>query len=182
MRLGIAKDGGSFASLSATLLARKGQARPAMRPSVAHHEEDLGWNDMGHEASNEVPAPVQYQAVIEAELGDAVEEAQETHEALSEAPAEETKRPVRIASRATRRIAVRKGAGPVRAKDLAKGKVAFTLRLDGERHLRLRLGCTIANRSAQQIVTQALDAYLGDIPGIEELAAQIAPHDVNRQR
>jgi hypothetical protein len=44
-----------FASLSSGLLARKGQARPAMRPqgftggyaSLAGIE-DLGWNDMGH--------------------------------------------------------------------------------------------------------------------------------------
>ena len=56
-----------FASLGPTLLARKGGAKPAMRPQfaplVAAEEEiaaladeqleDLGWNDMGDE-----PAPV----------------------------------------------------------------------------------------------------------------------------
>jgi hypothetical protein len=44
-----------FASLSSGLLARKGQAKPAMRPqgftggysSLAGSMEDLGWNDMG---------------------------------------------------------------------------------------------------------------------------------------
>ena len=49
-----------FASLSSGLLARKGQARPAMRPqgftggyaSLAGIE-DLGWNDMGH-----IPEPM----------------------------------------------------------------------------------------------------------------------------
>src|SRR3546814_12710885 len=42
------------ASLSSGLLARKGQARPAMRPqglsgfgTMADQLEDLGWNDMG---------------------------------------------------------------------------------------------------------------------------------------
>lgn len=51
----------SFASLSATLLARKGGAKPAMRPQsalpvaaedpdIADHD-DLGWNDMGDQAS-----------------------------------------------------------------------------------------------------------------------------------
>src|SRR3546814_11297683 len=42
------------ASLSSGLLARKGQARPAMRPqglsgfgTLADQLEDLGWNDMG---------------------------------------------------------------------------------------------------------------------------------------
>lgn len=50
-----------FASLGPTLLARKGGAKPAMRPQVAplvidettpiaeDQLEDLGWNDMGHD-------------------------------------------------------------------------------------------------------------------------------------
>ena len=42
-----------FASLSSGLLARKGAARPAMRPQGfaqgAPGLEDLGWNDMGFE-------------------------------------------------------------------------------------------------------------------------------------
>ena len=40
-----------FASLSSGLLARKGAAKPAMRPqgfaSFGSSLEDLGWNDMG---------------------------------------------------------------------------------------------------------------------------------------
>ncbi|MFN5819077.1 MAG: hypothetical protein ACK44Y_01400 [Novosphingobium sp.] len=50
----------SFASLSPTLLARKGGARPAMRPqlgpiggdALARQLDDLGWNDMGHDADD----------------------------------------------------------------------------------------------------------------------------------
>src|SRR6185369_10511404 len=42
-----------FASLSSGLLARKGAARPAMRPQGfaqgGNGLEDLGWNDMGFE-------------------------------------------------------------------------------------------------------------------------------------
>ena len=42
-----------FASLSSGLLARKGAARPAMRPQgfgqMGSGLEDLGWNDMGFE-------------------------------------------------------------------------------------------------------------------------------------
>ena len=51
-----------FASLSSGLLARKGAARPAMRPqgfggqSGAGHE-DLGWNDMGFEPPKAADAP-----------------------------------------------------------------------------------------------------------------------------
>ena len=36
-----------YASLSSGLLARKGTARPAMRPQGYSGFEDLGWNDMG---------------------------------------------------------------------------------------------------------------------------------------
>lgn len=40
---------GTFASLSSSLLARKGHARPAMRPNSGQSLEDLGWNDHGHD-------------------------------------------------------------------------------------------------------------------------------------
>lgn len=53
------------------------------------------------------------------------------------------------------------------------GRAAFTLRLDAERHLKLRLACTIRNRSAQQLVTDALDRFLGQIQEVEALAAQL---------
>src|SRR3954469_940056 len=50
-----------FASLSSGLLARKGAARPAMRPQGfaqgAHGLEDLGWNDMGFEPPKPSDAP-----------------------------------------------------------------------------------------------------------------------------
>jgi hypothetical protein len=54
-----------------------------------------------------------------------------------------------------------------------KGKSAFTLRLDGERHLRLRLACAVSNRSAQQLVTAALDAFIDSMPEIGALASQL---------
>jgi len=43
-------------------------------------------------------------------------------------------------------------------------RAAFTLRLDQERHLKLRLACTVRGRSAQQLVTDALDALLAEMP------------------
>ena len=49
-------------------------------------------------------------------------------------------------------------------------KAAFTLRLDAARHLRLRLACTVDNRSAQQIVVEALDRFLESKPGLDDLA------------
>ncbi|WOE74300.1 hypothetical protein [Alterisphingorhabdus coralli] len=52
-------------------------------------------------------------------------------------------------------------------------RAAFTLRLDAERHLRLRLACAVQNQSAQQLVTQALDQMLDALPEIDALAGQI---------
>src|SRR3954469_21911718 len=50
-----------FASLSSGLLARKGAARPAMRPQgfgqVGNGLEDLGWDDMGFEPPKAAEAP-----------------------------------------------------------------------------------------------------------------------------
>ncbi|MEL7216932.1 MAG: hypothetical protein AAGK01_00710, partial [Pseudomonadota bacterium] len=51
----------SFASLNPTLLARKGGAKPAMRPQLAplpedvadEALEDLGWNDMGQDETGQ---------------------------------------------------------------------------------------------------------------------------------
>jgi predicted RNA-binding Zn ribbon-like protein len=57
--------------------------------------------------------------------------------------------------------------------DAASRRAAFTLRLDAKRHLKLRLASTVRNRSAQQLVTEALDRFLNDIPEIEALAAQV---------
>jgi hypothetical protein len=54
----------------------------------------------------------------------------------------------------------------------SKGKAAFTLRLDPDRHLRLRLACAVDGRSAQQLVTDALDKLLERMPGIDGLAAK----------
>ncbi len=51
----------TFASLSSGLLARKGAAKPAMRPQgfgqvgLGVGIEDLGWNDMGQ--APQAPAP-----------------------------------------------------------------------------------------------------------------------------
>jgi hypothetical protein len=57
-----------------------------------------------------------------------------------------------------------------RAAPGTKGKAAFTLRLDPDRHLKLRLACAVDGRSAQMLVTEALDKLLGDMPDIDNLA------------
>ncbi len=51
-----------------------------------------------------------------------------------------------------------------------KDKAAFTLRLDQARHLKLRLACAVHGRSAQMIVTDALDQLLTAMPELEAMA------------
>jgi hypothetical protein len=52
----------------------------------------------------------------------------------------------------------------------SKAKAAFTLRLDPERHLKLRLACAVRGRSAQQLVTDALDQLLIGMPELDDMA------------
>jgi hypothetical protein len=54
----------------------------------------------------------------------------------------------------------------------SKGKAAFTLRLDPGRHLKLRLACAVDGRSAQMIVTDALDQLLAAMPELDAMAAK----------
>jgi predicted transcriptional regulator len=154
-----------FASLSSGLLARKGQAKPAMRPqaygAMSVHD-DLGWNDMGYpanlsagevEATQTVSPVVAQQAAIAEEMN-AQPEIQATVEEA---------RPADVVP------ILRAAKGGL----LARAKAAFTLRLDPERHLKLRLACAVDHRSAQQIVTQALDEYLNAMPEIDVLAGKV---------
>ena len=182
----------SFASLNPGLLARKGGAKPAMRPQLTPinpqnpgNLEDLGWNDMGEEDEPRksdilqlTPEPANPDTEVEAREQDAEAEAQ-LHDVASEVPVVR-KQQAAIAERIAeprpepQEIVAPKRPARSRRSALARGKrAAFTLRLDEERHLKLRLACTIRGRSAQQIVTEALDKLLGELPELESLAAQV---------
>ncbi len=188
------------ASLSSGLLARKGQARPAMRPqglsgfgSMNDQLEDLGWNDMGsadEQAGNAGPKPVltpmhgaapvptvlrQREALKdEIEAPAAPETAPEPTPVVAEAPAPAItpRKQVSVAT-ATRIGRETSGKGRGRGKRNASGKAAFTLRLDADRHLRLRLASALCNRSAQVLVTEALDQLLESLPQVDELVRQL---------
>lgn len=141
-----------FASLTSGLLARKGQAKPAMRPQVysgfGAPQEDLGWNDMGFDPpapAQDAPAVVKQQAELAAQFA---------------APAPASAEPVR------------KPRAPRSAAALNGHKAAFTLRLDEERHLRLRLASALQRRSSQRLVTEALDSLLNAMPGLDDLVAK----------
>jgi len=158
----------TFASLSPSLLARKGGAKPAMRPHVQplhqfHEataralESDLGWNDMGDDDD---------QPGHQTSGGDVV-----SINSATNIP-DVVRQQEELASRVGRALPV--AQSPERRSALAEGRrAAFTLRLDAERHLKLRLACTIANRSAQQLVTEALDSLMASLPDVSSLAEQV---------
>ncbi|HUG45980.1 MAG TPA: hypothetical protein VMK31_05655 [Sphingomicrobium sp.] len=58
----------------------------------------------------------------------------------------------------------------VRAAPASKAKAAFTLRLEPERHLKLRLACAVTGRSAQMLVTDVLDEFLASMPELDAMA------------
>lgn len=205
-----------LASLSSGLLARKGQAAPAMRrqgmismlaetagtTAPAHPlEDDLGWNDMGHE-SDYLPGqaghaglspmmPAQHQdhqpvAPVQPQVSPIAAHVEVRHDeieipavvrqqqALEREAAVVAPEPVMVATAAPEvPVFTPKPAPRVanRAAPGSRGKSAFTLRLDADRHLQLRLLCAVNHRSAQQVVTDALDAYLASHPIAEQLAA-----------
>lgn len=182
------------ASLSSGLLARKGQARPAMRPqgfvgyAPQPSTEDLGWNDMGHDVPPLEPAPVppaaapvvppvlRQRETLAAGLVQPVE-MPEAEIAKPEVKAEVIPQPEPKPVAAPRQD--KRNVSPATAQRLQRetrrkaGKAAFTLRLDGDRHLRLRLASAVRGESAQTLVTEALDAFLNAIPEIEALASQL---------
>ncbi|MGX7896639.1 hypothetical protein [Tsuneonella sp. HG222] len=217
-------DAKPFASLGATLLARKGGAKPAMRPqstratvtahATAQNLEDLGWDDMGEdhpvadhsaEVLHLTPAPHNEEAEALTDTASPKPKVRSMHEELAARIEEEERKrkpkaqalpnvadeephdpeptvvaaatrpqPVLTASRARAASPARENTKrpPLAANDISK-RAAFTLRLDARRHLKLRLASTVRGRSAQQIVTEALDRFLKDIPEIEALAAQV---------
>ena len=112
---------------------------------------------------------------------DAADETAEAFEVEAAAPAEEIPAPVAAPARAPAPAPVRVVASPAPAPRRAprprsvpgsKGKAAFTLRLDPERHLKLRLACAVDGRSAQQLVTDALDQLLERMPELDSMASK----------
>jgi hypothetical protein len=222
----VATEAKPFASLSSGLLARKGAARPAMRPQGFGGQsgaglEDLGWNDMGfeppkpaeaerdstHDAFGEdvvehprshptgltpIHSPVHsQQAEIVERLNDADDrgeefdetaeiynpeavfeveaEAEAEIEVVEEEPVEAVLPTPAVVIAKTPVHASRRAPRP-RAAAGSKAKAAFTLRLDPNRHLKLRLACAVDGRSAQQLVTDALDQLLERMPDLDGLA------------
>lgn len=79
---------------------------------------------------------------------------------------------VAVQSAASARPRAAKGMGP---------KAAFTLRLDAQRHLRLRLACALHGRSAQMMVTEAVDRLLATFPELDTIAGQLPESGLPRR-
>jgi hypothetical protein len=148
------------ASLTANLLARRGGARPAMRRqpmanlAVLPITEDLGWNDMGEDAQATYDPPEPDEAAAVSPINQQI---QALAERMNARPTRETKRPATLSG--------------------AARKAAFTLRIDADRHLRLRLLSAVTNRSAQQLLIEALDALVARNDQLTDLAERAV--DVN---
>ncbi len=161
-----------FASLSPRLLARKGGAKPAMRPQVQplveyqvdlsppsdEPQDDLGWNDMGEEEELGVELQAERpEAEIVVLNGASAPTGPKTPEIVAQQ------------SDLVARLERRPGA----ELKLGQRRAAFTLRLDPDRHLQLRLASTVSGRSAQALLTEALDRMLEELPEIQSLADNI---------
>jgi hypothetical protein len=184
------------ASLSSGLLARKGQARPAMRPqgfvglNPGTSLDDLGWNDMGFEGFESAPPVSQEMPPVLAQRHALAEEF------APQSPLVERAQPLPVvqpspvvqpeplaepapvvaatpAAPASRPVSTATAARIGREVSAKKGKAAFTLRLDTDRHLKLRLASALSGRSAQMLVTEALDAFLDTLPEVGALADRL---------
>lgn len=113
------------ASLTGSLLVRKGEARPAITPDLVLEPIE----GIAPRKPITLPRPEHKPAVIEVKAADS----------RDNAAAPSTSR-----SKATR----------------GQRRVAFTFRLDPERHLNLRVVAIFRRTSAQKVLEEALDRYL----------------------
>ena len=151
--------------LTGSVLAHNVEAEQALEDSVGHEltdavAEDYAAEDYGADAfeaeAHEIPEIVRQQEL----LIDRVAAVARKVEARPEPKPKKEKAP-----RALR----------------AREKAAFTLRLDAERHLRLRLASAVTNRSSQVILTDLLDEYLTTLPEIDAMASRLPAARPTRQ-
>ena len=141
-------ESNAFASLGPLLLARKGTAKPAMRAQLTQNDRV---SELGDDFAD--------LAASQSELG---WDDMGDNDQVVRLPIERNFRTVNV-STTPRRKAVEQGR-----------RAAFTLRLDTERHLKLRLAATIKGCSAQELVTEALDQFLAEIAELDSIAEHVA--------
>lgn len=230
----------SFASLGPSLLARKGGAKPAMRPQVAplvadeeaiaalaeEQLEDLGWNDMGHESEAEGGAEVvpingrvapdadasgpivrrqqrrpedrvladaamtgpddrepDYDEEEDYDLGALFGESHEDEESFNGEEGDDVALYTPLAPETSREHWAEPAPATLPTPKKARvpavqsgRRAAFTLRLDADRHLKLRLAATVQGVSAQALVTEALDRLLAEFDELDIIANHLKRH------
>ncbi|WP_411339036.1 hypothetical protein V6U71_14035 [Sphingopyxis sp. J-6] len=159
--------------------------------------DDLGWNDMGYDvdpdqsteptnmvdlkpmlAGSVLAHNAEAEHAVEESAGHELTDALANEEAyLAELPAipEVVRQQESLVDRVAA-VARKVEQRPVERKPRAlraREKAAFTLRLDAERHLRLRLASAVTNRSSQVILTDLLDEYLSTLPEIDAMASRL---------
>ncbi|APE27147.1 hypothetical protein BMF35_a0318 [Aurantiacibacter gangjinensis] len=156
--MGSAMTDSAFASLGPMLLARKGTAKPAMRAQLTQNDR-VGT------------------------LGDDFDDLAASQSALGwdDMGGEESSVvPLRIANDTAPLASLPQvSARPRRVAAPQGRRTAFTLRLDAERHLKMRLAATMQECSAQELVTEALDRFLSEIPELDSVAAHVAGKKTN---
>ncbi len=230
----------SFASLGPSLLARKGGAKPAMRPQVAplvadeeaiaalaeEQLEDLGWNDMGHESEAAGGAEVvpingrvapdadasgpivrrqqrnpedrvladaamtgpddrepDYDEEEDYDLGALYGESHEDEESFNGEEGDDVALYTPLAPETSREHWAEPAPATLPTPKKARvpavqsgRRAAFTLRLDADRHLKLRLAATVQGVSAQALVTEALDRLLAEFDELDIIANHLKRH------
>ncbi len=151
-------EGKSFASLGPMLLARKGTAKPAMRAQLEQSDRMGALTDEFDELADSQDA-LGWNDMGDNDTGN--DQVISLPVAIPRARAKAPRKTVKTTGMA-------KASKPAR-----NGRAAFTLRLDQERHLKLRLASTLQGCSAQALVTEALDGFLEDIPELDALAARM---------
>ena len=122
--------------------------------------DDLGWNDMG-DAPAAAPVPIAPGRIENGSDTAPVSPAKQQLQSLAEQMSirlAETKKPKR--------------AQPASLAAVAR-KAAFTLRLDPDRRLGLRLLSAVSKRSAQQLLVEALDGLIAGNERVRALAEEV---------
>jgi len=142
-----------IASLTPGLLARKGDARPAVRRAYMP-------------VTAIAPLPVSLQKDM---IDAPAQPSRKIPVARNAEPVPLTLVVRQMQDRIARTLTTPAQHGE-EAAESRKARIAFTLRIEPERHQRLRAAKQASHRSAQQIVTQALDEFLARQPGLGEPA------------
>ena len=128
---------------------------------------------------DEEDEPVYGEAFDDEDLGDentgedTGEDAGADYTPLAPAPEPEAVMQVQAPARARASNAVRTARVPAAQ---AGRRAAFTLRLDADRHLKLRLAATMQGVSAQALVTEALDRLLAEYDDLDVIANHMKRH------